>query len=60
MCQTEMIQAGIQSEAGRQLCILIQPLIHKIIHGVRSRWLTNNTPEATRKPMMSGSSSAHS
>ncbi len=48
MCQAEMIQAGIQIEAGRELRELAQPLIHKIIHGVRSRWLTNNAPEAAQ------------
>jgi hypothetical protein len=35
MSQTEMIQASLQVEAGRELRALAHPLIHKIIDRVR-------------------------
>jgi hypothetical protein len=52
MSQTEMIQAGIQMEAARELGELVRPLIRRIIRGARSLRLTTNAPEAARSEVI--------
>ena len=48
MSQTQMIQAGIQIEAARELGKLARPLIQKIIRVVHSTHSTGHSPAPTQ------------
>jgi hypothetical protein len=45
MCQTEMIQAGIQMEVAQELKELVRPLVRRIFRSTHSRRLTDIAPE---------------
>ncbi len=45
MIQNQMIEAGVQIEAGRELAALVRPLVQRIVRGVRSS-LQSKSPAA--------------
>lgn len=52
MIQKEMIEAGVQFEAVRELGMLLRPLFEQIVRNVRCLYSRNNSP-ATRQSIPS-------